>query len=60
MDKARFDMGKPGILQYVADRINMTTPGILARWNIYMFGAGRFLQPFTYWKKFRLSDLQAF
>lgn len=36
---------------YVADRIYMTTPEIIARWNPYMFGAGRSPQPFAYWHK---------
>ena len=41
---------------YVADRIYMTTPEIIARWSPYMFGAGRSPQPFAYWKKFKPED----
>ena len=37
---------------YVADKLYMTTPEIIARWSPYMFGAGRSPQPFAYWKKF--------
>ena len=36
---------------YIADRIYMTTPEIIARWNPYMFGAGRSPQPMAYWEK---------
>jgi hexosaminidase len=38
---------------YIADRLYMTTPEILARWSPNMFGAGRSPQPYAYWKKFR-------
>lgn len=41
---------------YVADKLYMTTPEIIARWSPYMFGAGRSPQPFAYWKKFRPDD----
>lgn len=41
---------------YVADKLYMTTPEIMARWSPYMFGAGRSPQPFPYWKKFRPED----
>jgi hexosaminidase len=41
---------------YVADRIYMTTPEVIARWSPYMFGAGRSPQPFAYWKKFKPED----
>ncbi len=37
---------------YVADKLYMCTPEIIARWSPYMFGAGRSPQPFAYWKKF--------
>jgi hexosaminidase len=43
---------------YIADRLYMTTPEILARWSPYMFGAGRSPQPFAYWKKFRAGSLK--
>jgi len=36
---------------YVADRLYMTTPEIMARWKPTMFGAGRSPQPFHYWQK---------
>jgi hexosaminidase len=36
---------------YIANKIYMTTPEIMARWSPYMFGAGRSPQPFAYWKK---------
>ncbi len=42
---------------YVADRLYMTTPEILARWSPYMFGAGRSPQPLAYWKKFSPGSL---
>lgn len=42
---------------YIADGIYMTTPEILARWNPYMFGAGRSPNPFAYWKKFQPTPL---
>jgi N-acetyl-beta-hexosaminidase len=41
---------------YVADKLYMTTPEILARWSPYMFGAGRSPQPYAYWKKFSPED----
>jgi N-acetyl-beta-hexosaminidase len=41
---------------YVADKLYMTTPEIIARWSPYMFGAGRSPQPFPYWKKFNPED----
>jgi hypothetical protein len=41
---------------YVADKLYMTTPEIIARWSPYMFGAGRSPQPFAYWKKFNPQD----
>lgn len=41
---------------YVADKLYMTTPEIIARWSPYMFGAGRSPQPFAYWKKFSPKD----
>jgi hexosaminidase len=41
---------------YVADKLYMTTPEIIARWSPYMFGAGRSPQPFPYWKKFDPED----
>ncbi len=43
---------------YIADKLYVTTPEILARWSPYMFGAGRSPQPFTYWKKFKPEDYQ--
>jgi hexosaminidase len=43
---------------YIADKIYMTTPEIMARWSPYMFGAGRSPQPYAYWKKFAPKDLQ--
>lgn len=43
---------------YVADRLYMTTPEILARWSPYMFGAGRSPQPLAYWKTFRPDSLK--
>ena len=42
---------------YVADKIYMTTPEILAKWNIRMFGRGRSPQPFAYWKKFSPDEI---
>ena len=42
---------------YIADGIYMTTPEIIARWNPYMFGAGRSPQPYAYWKKFEPTPL---
>jgi N-acetyl-beta-hexosaminidase len=42
---------------YVADKIYMTTPEIMARWNMRMFGAGRSPQPFAYWKKFSPDEI---
>ena len=41
---------------YVADKLYMPTPEIIARWSPYMFGAGRSPQPFAYWKKFNPQD----
>jgi len=43
---------------YVADKIYMTTPEVIARWSPYMFGAGRSPQPFAYWKKFKPQDFR--
>jgi len=43
---------------YIADRLYMTTPEILARWSPNMFGAGRSPQPFAYWKKFRPGSIK--
>ena len=42
---------------YIADKIDMTTPELLAKWNPYMFGAGRSPQPFAYWIKFKPSQI---
>jgi len=42
---------------YIADKIYMTTPEIMARWNIRMFGAGRSPHPIKYWKKFRPDEI---
>lgn len=42
---------------YVADKIYMTTPEIIARWTPYMFGAGRSPNPYAYWKKFNETPL---
>jgi N-acetyl-beta-hexosaminidase len=42
---------------YIADKIYMTTPEILAKWTPYMFGAGRSPQPFSYWKKFNPGEV---
>ncbi len=42
---------------YIADGIYMTTPEIIARWNPYMFGAGRSPQPYAYWEKFKPTPL---
>jgi N-acetyl-beta-hexosaminidase len=43
---------------YVADKLYMTAPEIIARWSPYMFGAGRSPQPFAYWKKFNPEEYQ--
>jgi hexosaminidase len=43
---------------YVADRIYMTTPEIIALWSPFMFGAGRSPQPFKYWIKFNPDDVK--
>lgn len=43
---------------YVADKIYVTTPEVIARWSPYMFGAGRSPQPFAYWKKFKPQDFR--
>lgn len=43
---------------YVADKLYMTAPEIIARWSPYMFGAGRSPQPFAYWKKFNPKEYQ--
>ncbi|MCC5931079.1 MAG: beta-N-acetylhexosaminidase [Cyclobacteriaceae bacterium] len=37
---------------YIANKIYMTTPEVMALWNPFMFGAGRSPQPFNYWKKY--------
>lgn len=41
---------------YIADKIYLTTPEIMAKWSPYMFGAGRSPQPFSYWKKFNREE----
>jgi hexosaminidase len=42
---------------YIANKIYMTTPEIMALWTPYMFGAGRSPQPFRYWKKLTPEDV---
>lgn len=41
---------------YIANKIYMTTPEVMALWNPFMFGAGRSPQPFNYWKKYDPSE----
>ncbi|MBX3255746.1 MAG: beta-N-acetylhexosaminidase [Chitinophagaceae bacterium] len=43
---------------YVADKKDMTTPDLIARWNINMFGKGRSPQPFSYWNKYRPEQIR--
>lgn len=42
---------------YVADRISMTTPEDLAKWNMYMFGPGRSPWASRYWEKFSPDEI---
>lgn len=42
---------------YIANKTSMTTPETFAKWNAYMFGAGRSPQPFNYWEKFSPSEI---
>jgi hexosaminidase len=42
---------------YIADKLYMTTPEIIARWTPYMFGAGRSPNPFAYWEKYAETPL---
>ncbi|MBX3240881.1 MAG: beta-N-acetylhexosaminidase [Chitinophagaceae bacterium] len=43
---------------YIADRIDMSTPDLIAKWNINMFGKGRAPQPFHYWMKYRPEEIK--
>jgi hexosaminidase len=42
---------------YIANKIYLTTPEIMALWTPYMFGAGRSPQPFRYWTKLTPEDV---
>jgi hypothetical protein len=42
---------------YVADKLYMTTPEIMARWSPTMFGAGRSPQPYHYWLKLKPEEV---
>lgn len=43
---------------YVADRIKMSTPDLIAKWSINMFGKGAAPQPFHYWMKYRPEEIK--
>ncbi len=42
---------------YIANKTSMTPPETIAKWNAYMFGAGRSPQPFRYWEKFTPEEI---
>ena len=42
---------------YIANKTSMTPPETIAKWNAFMFGAGRSPQPFRYWEKFSPEEI---